>query len=296
MTFRYILLVIFIWFLGCESKPSNDELLAFTSNRNGTSDIYLMQSDGSGQRALVQTEAEEWAPVWINEYEISFLHMSGDTISRKAIDIRSQSVRLQSHPPNCVLDDKNMIYAGEGTKGLYACDGDLFVLEQGVNGALNLTQEMEGASLYPSWNESGDLIIFSNDRNGTNDLYQMDLKTSTVTPLTDSPSNDERGVLSPDGRTLAFSSDKFNPGNQDIFLLNIYQGTAENITQSSGTELIARWSSDGQYLFLGSDKDGDWEIYRYELDSGTLKRLTESKGFDGDPQVYMGNKTEEQSN
>lgn len=90
----------------------------------------------------------------------------------------------------------------------------------------------------------------------------------------------------PKWKILVFSSDYFEKGNQDILIRKI--GTSEiiNISESQGTELIARFSKNGNSIYYGSNKDGDWEIYAYELNSKKTIRLTENQSFDGDPRVF----------
>lgn len=106
-----------------------------------------------------------------------------------------------------------------------------------------------------------------------------------IKQLTNSDANDERGELSPNGEYLVFSSDRYKPGNQDILMKNLKTGAVENITNSEGTELIARWSTDGDFIFFGSNKDGNWELYTYNFEDKSTVRITQNEAFDGDPRV-----------
>ena len=151
---------------------------------------------------------------------------------------------------------------------------------------VNLTESLEGTAAYPSWGNGYNSVVFTSNHLGTNEIYRVNLSTDSLTQLTDSDSNNERGELSPNGELLVFSSDYFEKGNQDILIRTI--GTSEiiNISESQGTELIARFSKNGYNIYYGSNKDGNWEIYAYELNSKKTIRLTENQSFDGDPRVF----------
>ena len=58
-----------------------------------------------------------------------------------------------------------------------------------------------------------------------------------------------------------------------------------NITNTPDWELIGRWSNDGKHIYYGSNKDGNWELYRYDLKGQSHHRLTNNDAFDGDPRV-----------
>jgi TolB protein len=38
--------------------------IAFSSNRDGNHEIYVMNADGSDQKRLTNNNAEDWGPVW----------------------------------------------------------------------------------------------------------------------------------------------------------------------------------------------------------------------------------------
>ena len=73
--------------------------------------------------------------------------------------------------------------------------------------------------------------------------------------------------------------------------MDLKSAELKNISNSDGTELIARWSAIGDKIFYGSDKDGNWELYSYDLLTKETIRLTNNEAFDGDPRIFRGQKT-----
>ncbi|PTX60886.1 WD40 repeat protein [Kordia periserrulae] len=281
------ILVIFTFLLvifSCQTAQKEEFL--FSSNRTGNSDIYLMDVATGETTQLTNSANEEWGPTWITKNTISFLRQEKDQITRVELNLDTKKETAIAHPENCVLDDKNMLYAANGTLQLYLCKSDVFLFDTTTKETTNLTESLQGFSNYPSWSFDGRHVIFTNNSSGTNDIYKVNVQTREIKKLTDYSSNDERGELSPDANYLVFSSDKFQPKNQDILLMNLKTGTLENITNSKGNELIARWSADGKQVYYGSNTDGNWELYRYSLKDKSTKRLTNTDAFDGDPRVF----------
>ena len=244
-----------------------------------------MDAQGENLQQLTSSKAEEWGATWINRDEVSFLRQNGDSITRHRLHLPSGKESEDRQPANCLLDDKNMLYNKEGTKGLFVCKGEIYLLDIETGFVKHLTESIAGTSAYPSWGKDESSIIFTNNKAGSNDIYALNLETMEVTSLVKGSANEERGAVSPDGKHLVFSSDISHKGNQDIMLLNMETQETRVIIDTPGTELIARWSGDGEQLYYGSNAAGNWEIYVYDLASGESRRLTNEPAFDGDPRV-----------
>lgn len=286
MSLRLMILLAGVLFVSCSGANDTAEYVLFTSSRSGNSDIYLMKNDGTELQALTSDTLEEWSPTWVRPNEITYLYQKQDSIGRRVIDLETMEIRELAHPPNCLLTDKNILYAQNAKKGLYTCNGEIYLLEQGVDSVQHISENLLGQSGYPSWASEGEVIMFTNNQTGSNDIYLYDLPSATLKRLVSFPSNDERPSLSSDGKYLAFSSDMEESGNQDIMVLDMTNEKLLNVSKSEGTELIARWASNDYVLYYGSNKDGNWEIYSYDMLSQSTTRLTNDPAFDGDPQVF----------
>lgn len=70
--------------------------------------------------------------------------------------------------------------------------------------------------------------------------------------------------LSPDGRRIAV--EVFDV-NAHIFLLDLQQESTAKLTQA-GNNLSPVWSPDGRSVVFSSDRDGDWNLFRKEINGG----------------------------
>ncbi|MGH8160651.1 MAG: DPP IV N-terminal domain-containing protein, partial [Gammaproteobacteria bacterium] len=81
---------------------------------------------------------------------------------------------------------------------------------------------------------------------------------------------DSRPLFSPDGKYLAFESDK--TGNGDIYLLDLESGALTRLTWSDAPDRPSAFSRDGKWLYFTSARDnigGMGAVYRVRVAGGT---------------------------
>jgi Tol biopolymer transport system component len=87
----------------------------------------------------------------------------------------------------------------------------------------------------------------------------MDPDGSNQTNLTKNPAPDFDATVSPNGKRIAFRSDRNN--NADIYVMNI-DGTGQTrLTTDPGFDFDPTWSPDGTSIAFSSTRDGNDEVY-----------------------------------
>lgn len=86
------------------------------------------------------------------------------------------------------------------------------------------------------------------------DIYKVPAKGGNATQLTTQDSYECTPVWSPDGKQIAFASDRY--GNFDVFVMPANGGAAQRLTTNSAGELPSSFTPDGKYiLFSASIQD-----------------------------------------
>jgi DNA-binding winged helix-turn-helix (wHTH) protein len=101
--------------------------------------------------------------------------------------------------------------------------------------------------VFPSSiSHDGQLMAYTESGGPTRgDVKLVNLATGAITAAVETPFDDTNGVLSPDGRLLAYQSDE--SGRWEIYVLNLDDRQRAAISSSGGGE--PRWAPDGSTLF-----------------------------------------------
>lgn len=121
---------------------------------------------------------------------------------------------------------------------------------------------------------------------GKYNIYLIDLETKEKTRLTEEKYNDNSLSFSPDGKKLAFCSNRLedtlhNYENSDIYLLHIQSKELKKITHQWGTKSSLSWTADGKYIYFtghhapkGHGGWADLKVYKVPAEGGETILLT----------------------
>lgn len=140
-----------------------------------------------------------------------------------------------------------------------------------------------GAIHNVAWSPNGREIAFSGSKGGVSDLYLADVETGAVRQLTNDKYGDIQPAFSADGRTIAFATDRgpgtsfenLTFGEMQLATLDVASGQVTvHQAFAEGKHINPQFSADGGSLFFVSDQDGISDVYRMDLTSGQLFRIT----------------------
>jgi Tol biopolymer transport system component/C-terminal processing protease CtpA/Prc len=114
---------------------------------------------------------------------------------------------------------------------------------------------------YPAVSPDAQNIVFSY----RSDIWISSIDGGEARRITDHIADDIRPVFSPDGKHIAFSSDR--KGNYDVYVIPVEGGLPRQVTFRSSDDLVSDWSSDGKSIIFLSRRD----IHFYYGNIGTYK-------------------------
>ena len=114
------------------------------------------------------------------------------------------------------------------------------------------------------------------------DIYKISAKGGEAVQLTTQDSYESSPVWSPDGKQIAFASDRF--GNTDVFVMPANGGSARRLTTNSASEIPSAFTPDGKYVvFSASIQDpassalfptsAMTELYKVSAEGGKTEQI-----------------------
>lgn len=187
-----------------------------------------------------------------------------------------------------------------------------------------LTKEEMGNNAFPSCSPDGKSLVLRSGRSGHKNLYILDAvegefkENGGIRRLTEGPWIDTMPSWSPDGKLIAFSSNRHNPDNAEAFSIYLMSPDGSNtrriyVAGAEGSEEVDRerinhvcFSADGEWLLFTANIGGVTaepvslpnqfqpygDLYVTRLDGGGLRRLTWNGYENGTPTWHPGDERE----
>jgi TolB protein len=216
--------------------------VAYLSNRDGHTDIYLMSAEGSNVQELTSDTAEEEGPQWSPDgsriaYASNFAGSNDiwvvDASGANKTNLTPNSSRSSQANPSWSPDGKQIAYESN-ERGNW----DLFAMNSDGTGARAITigAPMEGA---PDWSPDGTKIAFISDKSGPTQVWVLDVSSGQTKQLTDAPGFTPYFAWSPDGAKIAFSNNR--DGDQEVYTVNPDGSGITQITHNTWDDLVGDW-------------------------------------------------------
>ena len=248
--------------------------IAFTSNRDGNAEIYVMDGDGRNERRVTVNPNGDGYPSWSPDgKKIAFAsNRNKDHIQIWVIDADGKNpIRLtdglRDENPDWSPDGKTIVYDAH----LHPDEHDIApagitVMDADGNNKRLLTRE--GA--HPSWSPDGKRIAFFSGRNRKfNQLYVMDADGQNQTQLTHDPVHNKRfPCWSPDGMSIAYVD------NHVIWVMDSDGENQRQLTRKLVRVGQPTWSPQSDAIAFDSEGRGDGRgIYLLDVTNGAVNAL-----------------------
>ncbi len=222
----------------------NSKFVVSRSTKGFRKEIYVMDWDGANQRPVTNHRSISQSPAW--------------------------------SPSGRYLTYTSYLYH----KKTKTRNADLFIYDI-ISGKRRLVSYQKGINSGGVFTPDSRSILLRISKSGVSDIYRINLKNLKITQITNGPRGamNVEPVVSPDGKTIAFSSDR--SGKPMIYTMDMNGGNVKRLTFAGVYNSTPAWSPDGRLIaFSGFDR-GHFDIFVIDSNGRNIKRLTSVRRKDG---------------
>lgn len=147
--------------------------IVFSSSKDGSPEIYLMNTDGSGRRKITKSYGIDISPVFSPDgSKIAFVSDRGGTPQIYMMDVAGRNLKRltftgnYNQSPTWSLDGKWIAFVSRRDR-----KNQILMIKSDGTGLRQLTDE--GNNENPTFSPNGLFIAFDSDRDGTKGIYLM---------------------------------------------------------------------------------------------------------------------------
>lgn len=216
--------------------------IAFQSDRDGDSEIYLVNRGGGQLRKLTDNDTIDRLPAWSPDGE--WVIYSADPRGDETFDLRR--VRVDGSADELVFSNQQ-----RNSHARYSPDGRYIVFTTGSDPRSALTWE----------------------------IAILDTESGETRLLTQNTWRDASPLFSPDGSVILYIT--YNPESESnaIATMDLNGGNRRILYDTPGSEWAASYSPDGRYIVFTSNISGSDQLYLMTANGSSVQQITSSGGL-----------------
>lgn len=215
------------------------------STGKGSSEIFMMDWDGANQKQVTTSRSIAVSPTW---------SPNGKFI---AYSIFNYHQRIKARNADLYIYD------------LSKQKGTILSAVKGLNTMASFMPDLSG------------VVMRISPSNGTSDIYKLSFDGAKKVQITNGPRGamNVEPAISPDGKKLAYSSDR--SGKAMIYIHDFATGKDTRLTFAGQYNASPAWSPDGSKIAFAGYLDNHFDIYVMDANGKNLQKITSAKRKNG---------------
>ncbi len=264
-------------------SPDGERLLSASVPLANAAIHYVVVSADGGPAEIVHPAgglALTSNPVWLGDGEriaYAILEALATTVTGQASRIVEHSLRtgevreILNLPSSC--RDLAVLGPGRLLIGMAQQSQNLVLIDH--PGTPRATQRWltrgGGADRQPVFSPDGSRLLFSSNRSGNLDLWEMEVASGALTRVTDNPDQDWDPAYTPDGRGILWSSDR--SGLFQIWAARVDGSQARQVSSDSVDAENPTMTADGRWIVYLSGQRSAPGVWKMKADGSSPQPL-----------------------
>ena len=178
--------------------------IAFTSDRNHSTNLYVMRANGTGLKRIVNSPAVCYMPSWqrTSKGERIVFGMHGNKPEMASIRPDGSDLRMLGlgHDPCLAPDGKTIVFTGEVPRGV-----SVFLMDyEGGNKRQLVPAASKPGAVFPNWSPDSKSIVYSWPVGEALELFVINAGGTGNRQLTHSGGICTPAAWSPDGKWISY--------------------------------------------------------------------------------------------
>jgi Tol biopolymer transport system component len=265
-------------------SPDGKTVSFVRNTTTGVGDIYVVPLKGGSPRRLTTDGSQTAGTMWAADGKrIIFNSDRGGLLSDRLWQVPSdggeiEPERVYSHLGALSRDGRRLAYQVDAGGE----PGSVWRAELSGPGGHVVASKKVLASVVsesqPQLSPDQSKIAFVSFRSGNYEIWRSDADGGNPLQLT-AFGGENAGTprWSPDGKWIAF--DRRPEAHSQIYVVDVDGRNLHAITDGDFDNSVPSWSRDGQSIYFGSMRTGEWQLWKQKPDGGTPVQVTQHGGF-----------------
>jgi len=263
------------------AQSNGDQIVYAVQTTSGSSDLYVMNADGSGAQQLTHNGASS-SPVWSPGHrQIAYRFKQNDVADIYVMNANGSGAQQVTHDngtnndyPTWSPDSQQIAFvSNESGKS------DIWTVNVGGGTAHQLTTSPNADAQSPAWSPDGRQIAYSTNSThpiGNYEIYLMNADGTHAQRLTTSDGDSDSPAWSPDGQQIAYVSTQ--NGGSSILTIVVTGGQPSQVYEiPDGFIGTLSWSPDGKSLaFMVTDNKKAHSVRTVAISGAKTMQLTDA--------------------